>query len=120
MVPSCTYSNPQIASIGMTEQQTILSGKSTKIGRSYFRGNGKAATVGESDGFVKVLFDAKTGELLGAHMIGYEITELIPIFSLAISAELTERELMSAIFPHPTMSECIQEAVRDAYKIAIH
>ncbi|MDR3031212.1 MAG: dihydrolipoyl dehydrogenase [Holosporales bacterium] len=119
-IPSCVYSNPQIASIGMTEEIAKEEGINVKIGKSYFRGNGKALATGEPDGFVKVIFDSKTGELLGAHMIGYEVTELLPIFSIAISGELTEKELMSAIFPHPTMSECLQEAICSAYNQAIH
>ena len=119
-IPSCTYSNPQIASIGMTEEKALADGHSIKIGRSHFRGNGKALATGESDGFVKIIFDGKTGELLGAHMIGYEVTELISIFSVAIAGELTEKELMAAVFPHPTMSECIQEAVYAAFGMAIH
>lgn len=120
MVPCCTYSNPQVASIGLTEQQAKELGIEIKVGRSYFRGNGKALAVGESEGFVKVIFDSKTGELLGAHMIGHEVTELLPIFSLAISSELTETELIHTIFPHPTMSECLQEAVMNAFSVGIH
>lgn len=118
VIPSCTYSYPQIASIGIKEDEAKT--KEIKIGKSYFRANGKALATGEPDGFVKVIFDAKTGELLGAHMIGHEVTEMVPIFSVAIAGELTEKELMAAVFPHPTMSECIQEAVCDAYKVAIH
>ncbi|MDR1609629.1 MAG: dihydrolipoyl dehydrogenase [Holosporales bacterium] len=119
-IPACTYSNPQIASIGMTEEKAIAAGLSIKIGRSNFRGNGKAVATGEPGGFVKVIFGGRYGELLGAHMVGYEVTELLPIFSLAISAELTGSELMATIFPHPTMSECLQEAVYDAFGMAIH
>ncbi|MDR2666736.1 MAG: dihydrolipoyl dehydrogenase [Holosporales bacterium] len=119
-VPSCIYSFPQIASIGITEEKAKKIGTGIKIGKSYFKGNGKALATGEYDGFVKVIFDEKTGELLGAHMIGYEVTELLAIFSVAITGELTEKELMSAIFPHPTMSECLQEAVFDAFGKAIH
>lgn len=119
-IPACTYSFPQIASIGMTEEKAKEQYENIKIGRAYFRGNGKALATGESDGFVKVIFDGKTGELLGAHMIGYEVTELLPIFSIAIAGELTEKELMSAVFPHPTMSECLQEAICDAFGMAIN
>ncbi|MDR1333015.1 MAG: dihydrolipoyl dehydrogenase [Holosporales bacterium] len=119
-IPSCTYSNPQIASIGLTESKANAAGMKVKIGRSSFRGNGKALATGEPGGFVKVIFGERYGELLGAHMIGYEVTELLPVFSLAISAELTGAELMAAIFPHPTMSECLQEAVYDAFGLAIH
>ncbi len=119
-IPACTYSYPQIAWIGLNEEKAKETGREIKIGKSYFRGNGKALASGESDGFVKVIFDGKTGELLGAHMIGYEVTGLLPIFSVAIAGELTEKELMAAIFPHPTMSECLQEAVCSAFGVAIH
>lgn len=117
-IPACTYSFPQIASIGLTEEKAREQFKDLKIGKSYFRGNGKALAAGESDGFVKVIFDGNTGELLGAHMIGYEVTELLPIFSVAIAGELTEKELMSAVFPHPTMSECLQDAVCAAFDLS--
>ncbi|MDR0942097.1 MAG: dihydrolipoyl dehydrogenase [Holosporales bacterium] len=119
-IPACTYSSPQIASIGMTEEQAWNAKNNVKIGKSYFRGNGKALAAGEPDGFVKVIFDGDNGELLGACMIGYEVSELLPIFSVAISAELTEKELLATIFPHPTMSECLQEAVEAAFGVAIH
>ncbi len=119
-IPACTYSNPQIASIGMTEKSARDEGIDIKIGRSYFRGNGKALAVGESFGFVKVIFDSKTREILGAHMIGHEVTELLPIFSVAITGELTADELIMSVFPHPTMSECIQESVMEAFGIGIH
>ena len=119
-IPACTYSYPQIASIGMTEEKAKEGNREIKVGKSYFRGNGKALATGEPDGFVKVIFDAKSGELLGAHMIGYEVTELLQVFSVAIAGELTEKELMAAVFPHPTMSECLQEAVCAAFGIAIH
>lgn len=119
-IPSCTYSYPQIASIGLTEDKSKDLGRDIKVGRSYFRGNGKALAAGESNGFVKVIFDAVTGEILGAHMIGYEVTELLPVFSVAIAGELTEKELMSAVFPHPTMSECLQEAVYAAFGMSIN
>lgn len=119
-IPSCTYSYPQVASVGMTEEKAKKAGYEIKVGKSYFRSNGKALATGESDGFVKVIFDAKTGELLGAHMIGHEVTEMLPIFSLAISAELTEEELMATVFPHPTMSECLQEAVYSAFGMSIN
>ena len=115
-VPSCTYSMPQIASIGMSEEKARATGRKIRVGKSYFRSNGKAQATGEIDGFVKVIFDERNGELLGAHMIGAEVTEMLPIFSVAIAGELTEVELMNAIFPHPTMSECLQEAVYSAYE----
>ncbi|MDR2598299.1 MAG: dihydrolipoyl dehydrogenase [Holosporales bacterium] len=111
-IPSCTYSIPQVASIGMTEAEA--KGRDVRIGKSYFKGNGKAVTLGETDGFVKVIFDNQTGELLGAHMVGYEVTELISAFSVAIAGELTDRELLAVVFPHPTMSECLQEAIAAA------
>ena len=119
-IPSCTYSYPQVASVGLTEEKAKIAGYEIKVGKSYFRSNGKALATGEPDGFVKVIFDAKTGELLGAHMIGHEVTEMLPIFSLAISAELTEGELMATVFPHPTMSECLQEAVYSAFGMSIN
>jgi dihydrolipoamide dehydrogenase len=111
-IPSCTYSNPQIASIGMTEEEAA--DLDIRIGKSYLKGNGRAVTLGETDGFVKIIFDGKTGELLGAHLIGHEVSELIALFSVAIAGELTDRELMAAVFPHPTISECIQEAIAAA------
>lgn len=119
-IPSCTYSFPQIASIGLSEEKAKEQYQDLKIGKAYLRGNGKALATGEPDGFVKVIFDGKTGELLGAHMIGHEVTELIPVFSVAIAGELTEKELMSAVFPHPTISECLQEAVCNAFGMAIN
>ena len=115
-VPSCTYSMPQIASIGMNEEKARATGREIRVGKSYFRSNGKAQAIGEIDGFVKVIFDDTSGELLGAHMIGHEVTEMLPIFSVAIAGELTEAELKNAIFPHPTMTECLQEAVYSAYE----
>ncbi|MDR1288826.1 MAG: dihydrolipoyl dehydrogenase [Holosporales bacterium] len=111
-IPSCTYSNPQVASVGLTEEQLI--GRNIRVGKSYFKGNGKAVILGETDGFVKVIFDDKTGELLGAHMVGDEVTELISLFSVAITGELTDRELIASVFPHPTISECLYEAVAAA------
>jgi dihydrolipoamide dehydrogenase len=115
-IPACTYSNPQIASIGASEELARQMAKNIKVGKSYFKRNGKALAAGEGEGFVKVVFDGDTGELLGAHMIGPEVTELLPVFSLAISAELTANELKNAIFPHPTLSECLQEAVIAAFR----
>ena len=118
-IPSCTYSNPQIASIGLTEEKAKDCGLNIKVGKSHYRCNGRALSSGEPDGFVKVIFEAKSGELLGAHMIGHGVTEMLPIFSVAIAGELTEYDLMNAVFPHPTMSECIQEAVYSAYNMSI-
>ena len=119
-IPSCVYSSPQIASIGMTEEEVTLNKIAVKIGRAKFASNGKALASAEPDGFVKILFDDSTGEILGAHMIGHNVSELIPIFSIAIAGELTEQEMMAAVFPHPTMSEVIGEAVMDAFGMAIH
>ncbi len=119
-IPGCTYSQPQVASIGLTEAAARANGREIKVGRFPYRGNGKAIALGEPDGFVKTIFDAKTGELLGAHMIGAEVTELIQGFSIAKTLETTEAELMQAIFPHPTLSEMMGESVLDAYGRAIH
>jgi dihydrolipoamide dehydrogenase len=114
-IPSCVYSDPQVASIGITEQKAKESNLAIKIGISYFKGNSKAQATGDIDGFVKVILEANTGEILGAHMVGHEITELITMFSLAITAELTYDEVISTVFPHPTMSECLQEAILSVF-----
>ena len=119
-VPACTYCRPQVASIGLTEKAAKEKGIEVKIGRFPYAGNGKAIALGEPEGLVKTLFDAKTGALLGAHMIGAEVTELIHGFALARTLESTEAELMATIFPHPTLSETIHESVLDAYGRAIH
>ena len=119
-VPACTYCRPQVASVGLTEKAAKEKGIEVKIGRFPYAGNGKAIALGEPEGLVKTLFDAKTGALLGAHMIGAEVTELIHGFVLARSLETTEAELMATIFPHPTLSETIHESVLDAYGRAIH
>jgi dihydrolipoamide dehydrogenase len=119
-VPGCTYSHPQVASIGLTEAAAKSNGHEIKVGRFPYQGNGKAIALGEPEGFVKTIFDAKTGELLGAHMIGAEVTELIQGFSIAKTLETTEAELMEAIFPHPTLSEMMHESVLDAYGQVIH
>jgi dihydrolipoamide dehydrogenase len=119
-IPGCTYSQPQVASIGLTEAMARANGREIKVGRFPYRGNGKAIALGEPEGFVKTIFDAKTGELLGAHMIGAEVTELIQGFSIAKTLETTEAELMQAVFPHPTLSEMMGESVLDAYGRAIH
>jgi dihydrolipoamide dehydrogenase len=120
MIPSCTYCNPQIASVGLTEEAARAAGHELKIGRFPFIGNGKAIALGEPDGLTKTIFDAKTGRLLGAHMIGAEVTELIQGFVVAMNCETTEAELMNTIFPHPTLSETMHESVLDAYGRAIH
>ncbi|HZM07675.1 MAG TPA: dihydrolipoyl dehydrogenase, partial [Methylocella sp.] len=120
MIPGCTYCNPQIASVGLTEAKAKELGFDVKIGRFPFIGNGKAIALGEPDGLVKTIFDAKTGKLLGAHMVGAEVTELIQGFVIAMNCETTEAELINAIFPHPTLSETMHESVLDAYGRVIH
>ena len=119
-IPGCTYCHPQIASIGLTEAKAKEAGHSVKVGRFPFVGNGKAIALGDDQGLVKTVFDAKTGELLGAHMIGSEVTELIQGYVLARQLETTEAELMHTIFPHPTLSEMMHESVLDAYGKALH
>jgi len=119
-IPGCTYSMPQIASIGLTENKARELGKKIKVGRFPFQANGKAIAMGESEGLIKVIFDEKTGELLGAHLIGAEVTEMIQGFVIAKQAELTEEDLMQTIFAHPTLSEMMHEAVLDAYGKVIH
>ncbi|MCX7338813.1 MAG: dihydrolipoyl dehydrogenase [Alphaproteobacteria bacterium] len=119
-IPGCTYSLPQIASVGLTEAKAKEAGYDVKVGRFPFRGNGKALAMGEPDGLIKTIFNAKTGELLGAHMIGAEVTELVQGFCLAKTLETTEADLMHTIFPHPTLSEMMHESVLDAYGKVIH
>jgi len=119
-IPGCTYSNPQVASVGITEQAAKASGRAVKIGRFPFRVNGKAIASGETQGFVKVIFDAGTGALIGAHMIGAEVTEMIQGYVLAMTLEATEAEMMATIFAHPTMSEAMHEASLDAYGRVLH
>ena len=119
-IPGCTYSRPQIASIGMTEAKARAAGHEVKVGRFPFIGNGKAIAMGEPEGMVKTVFDAKTGELLGAHMIGAEVTEMIQGYTIARTLETTETDLMHTVFPHPTISETMHEAVLAAYGRAIH
>lgn len=119
-IPGCTYCHPQIASVGHTEAQAKEAGYDVKVGRFPFVGNGKAIALGEPEGLVKTVFDAKTGELLGAHMIGAEVTELIQGYTIAQKLETTEHELMETVFPHPTLSEMMHEAVLDAYDRTIH
>jgi dihydrolipoamide dehydrogenase len=119
-VPACTYADPQVASVGLTEKQAQENGFAVKVGRFPFRANGRAIASGDTEGFVKTVFDAKTGGLLGAHMIGQEVTELVQGFALAITLEATEEELFATIFPHPTLSEAMHEASLDAYGIALH
>ncbi|MEA2992252.1 MAG: dihydrolipoamide dehydrogenase [Alphaproteobacteria bacterium] len=115
MIPGCTYCSPQIASVGITEQAAKEKKLDVRIGRFPFAGNGKAIALGEDQGLVKVIFDKKTGQLLGAHMVGAEVTELIQGYVVAMNLETTEEELMHTVFPHPTLSEMMKEAVLDAY-----
>lgn len=119
-IPGCTYCHPQIASVGQTEAQAKAAGRDIKVGRFPYIGNGKAIALGEPEGLIKTVFDAKTGELLGAHMIGAEVTELIQGYTIAQNLETTEHELMETVFPHPTLSEMMHEAVLDAYDRTIH
>ena len=119
-IPGCTYCHPQVASVGMTEAAAKEKGLKFKVGRFPFMGNGKAIALGEPEGMVKTIFDEKTGELLGAHMIGAEVTEMIQGYVIGKSAELTEAEFMHTVFPHPTLSEMMHESVLDAYGKAIH
>jgi dihydrolipoamide dehydrogenase len=115
LIPGCTYCNPQIASVGLTEAKAKEGGREVRVGRFPFVGNGKAIALGEDQGLVKVVFEKKTGQLLGAHMVGAEVTELIQGYVVAMNLETTEEELMHTIFPHPTLSEMMKEAVLDAY-----
>jgi dihydrolipoamide dehydrogenase len=115
MIPGCTYCTPQIASVGLTEQAAKDKKLDIRVGRFPFVGNGKAIALGEDQGLVKVIFDKKTGQLLGAHMVGAEVTELIQGYVVAMNLETTEEELMHTVFPHPTLSEMMKEAVLDAY-----
>jgi len=119
-IPGCTYSRPQIASVGMTQKAAEDAGHKIRVGNFPFIGNGKAIALGEMEGFVKTIFDATTGELLGAHMIGAEVTEMIHGYTVARTLETTEQELLNTVFPHPTLSEMMHESVLDAFDRAIH
>jgi dihydrolipoamide dehydrogenase len=119
-IPGCTYCNPQVASVGLTEAKAKAAGFEVKVGRFPFLANGKAIALGEDQGLVKTIFDAKTGRLIGAHMVGAEVTELIQGFVIAMGLETTEEELMQTVFPHPTLSEMMHESVLDAYGRVIH
>ncbi|MGQ3275794.1 MAG: dihydrolipoyl dehydrogenase [Shinella sp.] len=119
-VPSCIFASPQVASIGLTQEAAEKEGQAIDIGRFIFRGNGKAVTLGETDGMVKVLFEKESGRLLGAHMIGPSVSELVPVFSLALSLGATRQHLVHMIFPHPTLSEALYEATLAADACAIH
>jgi dihydrolipoamide dehydrogenase len=120
LIPGCTYCRPQVASVGLTEEAARARGLEVRVGRFPFRANGKAIALGETDGLVKTIFDAGTGELLGAHLLGAGATELIQGFAIARTLETTEAELMRTVFPHPTLSEAMHESVLDAYDRAIH
>jgi dihydrolipoamide dehydrogenase len=120
MIPGCTYCHPQVASVGLTEAKAKDEGYDIRVGRFPFVGNGKAIALGEPEGLVKTIFDKKTGRLLGAHMVGAEVTELIQGFVIAMNLETTEEELIHAVFPHPTLSEMMHESVLDAYGRVIH
>lgn len=119
-IPGCTYSRPQVASVGFTEAAAKAAGHNVKVGKFPFIGNGKAIALGEAEGFIKTVFDAGTGELLGAHMVGAEVTELIQGYAIARQLETTEAELMETVFPHPTLSEMMHESVLDAYGRVLH
>jgi dihydrolipoamide dehydrogenase len=119
-IPGCTYCNPQVASVGLTEKKAKEAGYDVKVGRFPFIANGKAIALGEPEGLVKTIFDKKTGQLLGAHMIGAEVTELIQGFVIAMNLETTEEDLIHSVFPHPTLSEMMHESVMDADGRAIH
>ena len=119
-IPGCTYCHPQIASVGLTEEAAKKAGHEVKVGRFPFQGNGKAIALGEPEGLVKTVFDAQSGQLLGAHMVGAEVTELIQGYVVAMQLETTEEDLMHTVFPHPTLSEMMHESVLDAYGRVIH
>ena len=119
-IPGCTYARPQVASVGLTEAKAKEAGHEVKVGRFPFIGNGKAIAMGEPEGLIKTIFDAKTGQMLGAHMIGAEVTEMIQGYVIARQLETTEAELMHTVFPHPTISEAMHESVLDAYGQVIH
>jgi len=119
-IPGCTYCHPQVASVGLSEAKAKAKGYAVKVGRFPFMANGKAIALGETEGIIKTVFDAKTGELLGAHMIGAEVTEMIQGYVVAKTLETTEADLMHTVFPHPTLSEMMHEAVLDAYGRAVH
>jgi dihydrolipoamide dehydrogenase len=119
-IPGCTYCRPQIASVGLTERAARAAGRSVRVGRFPFQGNGKAIAIGEPEGLAKTIFDAETGELLGAHLIGAEVTEMIQGFAIARTLETTEAELIRTVFPHPTVSETMHEAVLAAWERALH
>ena len=120
LIPGCTYCHPQVASVGLTEAAAVEAGHEVRVGRFPFAGNGKAIALGDDQGLVKTVFDAGTGELLGAHMAEPEVTELIQGYGIAKTLETTEADLMHTVFPHPTLSEMMHEAVLDAYGRVVH
>jgi dihydrolipoamide dehydrogenase len=120
LIPGCTYCHPQVASVGLTEVKAKAAGYDIRVGKFPFIGNGKAIALGEPDGLTKTIFDKKTGQLLGAHMVGAEVTELIQGFVIAMNLETTEEELINAVFPHPTLSETMHESVLSAYGRVVH
>jgi len=120
IIPGCTYCSPQVASVGLTEAKAKAEGRDIRVGRFQFGANGKAIALGEDQGFIKTIFDKKTGQLLGAHMVGAEVTELIQGYVVAMNLETTEEELMHTVFPHPTLSEMMKESVLDAYGRALN
>ena len=119
-VPGCTYCHPQVASVGLTERAASEAGHKLRIGKFPLMGNGKAIAIGDTAGFVKTIFNADTGELIGAHLVGPNVTEMVQGFVLAMGLETTETELMETIFPHPTVSEAMHESILDAYGQALH
>ena len=119
-IPGCTYCHPQVASVGLTEAAAKEAGHEVRVGVFPFIGNGKAIALGEAEGFTKTVFDAKTGELLGAHMVGAEVTEMIQGYVVGKTLETTEAEMMHTVFPHPTISESMHESVLAAYGRALH
>ncbi|MEE9607006.1 MAG: dihydrolipoyl dehydrogenase [Myxococcota bacterium] len=119
-IPGCTYCRPQVASVGLTERRAAERGRQVKVGRFPFRANGKAMALGETEGLIKTVFDAQTGELLGAHLFGAEVTELVQGFAIARTLETTEAELVRTVFPHPTLSEAMHESVLEAFGRALH
>jgi dihydrolipoamide dehydrogenase len=120
LIPGCTYAMPQVASVGLTEEKAIELGYEIKVGRFPYQANGKALAIGETEGLIKTIFDANTGELLGAHMVGAEVTEMIQGFVIAMNLETTEEELMQTVFAHPTLSEMMHESVLSAFNRALH
>jgi dihydrolipoamide dehydrogenase len=120
LIPGCTYANPQVASVGLTEDKAIEQGYEIKVGRFPYQANGKALAIGEPEGMIKTIFDAKTGELLGVHMVGSEVTEMIQGFVIAMNLETTEAELMNTVFAHPTLSEMMHESVLNAFGRSLH